>query len=328
MARRSATKKATATAERPDTEVQENNVSTTTAEAPVEAPEEATTEAPEAHDDEKHEVEVDLTEFSEAVEAAINDTDQRDSSTGELVPALIEPVNAAFRKLEGAKAKNKARAHLNSLMKDAMNNLDMPLARSYMILSDNLSAGTSHVKAERQPADPTDAFVQRMVGLQLAQALAKSAIPEGVDENWKEKANELYTSSEESANEYFEWAQADDDSRGEEPEVPAVVKAAVKLAMGKSAKVGGATRSGGASQPFDGPRRDIAKHILSAFEGLESGEFLLISEIRKHHSEEYGDNPPSAGAISARLFPSSGKCTIEGITPATNEAGRKGATKD
>jgi hypothetical protein len=293
----------------------EDNVSTAAPEAPAStetpAVENATAEAPKA------EVEVDLTDFEAAVNAAVSDTEGRDATTGELVPALIEPVNAEFRKLDGAKAKNKARALLGSLMKETMNKLDMPLARSYMILSENLSAGSSGgAKSERTPADPTEAFVQRMVGLKLAAALAQANVPEGVDENWSAKANELYKASEPKANSYLAWVRGDEETRGDEPEVSPVVRSAVKLAQGKSAKVGGSVRSGGAG---DGVRRDIGKHIESAFADVESGTFLTISEIRNHKSEEYGENPPSAGAISARLFPSSRKASsVDGITAGQN----------
>src|SRR3546814_10998155 len=60
-------------------------------------------------------------------------------------------------------------------------------------------------------------------------------------------------------------------------------------------------------------RGDIASHIQSAFEDKRLGDFLTIQEIRNHRSTGYGvDNPtnPSAGAISARLFPTSGSCTV------------------
>jgi hypothetical protein len=320
-ARRNTNKSNTATIEK------EQNV-TATPEVTEEATQAAEPVAPVESDtsaktDEK-EAEVDLTAFSSAVEAAVTDEEKRDKDTGDLAAELIEPVNHAFRDLEGAKAKNKARAHLNGLMKDAMNDLNMPLARSYMLLSDGLSAGPS-AKAERQPADPTEAFVQKVVGLQLAVALATENLPEGVDEAWKAKANELFTESKSVAQEFLEWSRSDADDKGDEPDVSSVVKAAVKLAQGKAAKVGS---SRGTGTPHEGPRRDIAKHIYEAFEGQAPGTFLTIAEIRKFHSEEYGDNPPSAGAISARLFPTGGgKCTLEGVVPDTNENNKKGARK-
>jgi hypothetical protein len=321
-ARRNTNKGNTATAEKNE----EQNVTATPEELVEEATGAAAAEPVAATDNEdKAEAEIDLTDFSNAVEAAVKDEEKRDKDTGDLAADLIEPVNTAFRALDGAKAKNKARAHLNGLMRDAMNNFDMPLARSYMVLADGLSAGPS-AKAERQPADPTEAFVQKVVGLQLAVALTTENLPEGVDEDWKAKANELFTESKATAQEYLEWTRSEDDNKGDEPEISSVVKAAVKLAQGKAAKVG-ASR-GGSGTPHEGPRRDIAKHIYAAFENEAPGTFLTIAEIRKFHSEEYGDNPPSAGAISARLFPTGGgKCTLEGVVPDTNENNKKGARK-
>lgn len=318
MARRSSN---TATTEVP----KEDTVSTAAPEAPAST--DTSTEAPEAKAEKPAEAPIDLTAFEAAVDKAVEDTEGRDAATGELSAALIESVNVEFRKLEGAKAKNKARALLNGLLKDTMNKMDpaeMPKARSYMILSDGLSAGSA-AKSERTPADPTEAFVQRMVGLKLAVELAQANVPEGVDAGWTTKANELYEASKAKANELFAWATSDAEDKGDEPETTPVVRSAVKLAQGKAAKVGGAVRSGGSG---DGVRRDIGKHIESAFADVESGTFLTVAQIRAHRSDEYGDNPPSAGAISARLFPTSGKGTsVPGIVAGQNDAGKKGATK-
>ena len=138
----------------------------------------------------------------------------------------------------------------------------------------------------------------------------------------------LVESSREQAGAYLAWLQSDAEDKGDEPaDLTPVVKNAVKLALGKAAKAGG--RSGGGST-FTGERRDIGKHIESAFADVPSGKFLTVAEIRKHKSEEYGDNPPSAGAISARLFPQGDgtKCTIKSVTPGQNEKSNKGATKN
>lgn len=309
------------TVETVPTEVQEDNVSTATPEAPASTEPEAAaegtdTEATEAHEDKP----VDLTDFQNAVEAAVA---ERDTATGELAVAIIEPANVEFRKLDGAKAKNKGRAWLNDKMRDAMNEMNVQLARAYLMVSDNLSAGGA-TKGERAPADPTEAFVQRIVGLRLATDLARDNVPEGVGEDWSDKANALYAESKDKANEYLAWTQADEEGRGDEPEVSPVVRAAVKLAQGKSAKVGGGSRSGGGNG--DGVRRDVAKHIQAAFADKEPGTFLTIAEIKKHESEEYAGAVVSAGAISARLFPASGKCTVEGVEPATVN-NKKGARK-
>jgi hypothetical protein len=73
-------------------------------------------------------------------------------------------------------------------------------------------------------------------------------------------------------------------------------------------------------------RRDIGKHVQYVFAALPAGTFLTINEIRKIGSPEYGDSAPSAGAISARLFPASGIMTIPGIM-AEMRNGIRGASK-
>lgn len=74
------------------------------------------------------------------------------------------------------------------------------------------------------------------------------------------------------------------------------------------------------------PRRDIGAHIVNAFANKPPGTFLTINQIRTTSSPEYGDELPSAGAISARLFPSSGATTVPGVTAETRD-GRKGARR-
>jgi len=269
--------------------------------------------------------EADLTEFKARVAEAV---EGKDSSTGEVAPGLFEPVSAAYRAIDGVKGKNAAKAFVSDQMRDAMNSTDIQSARAYMNLGDHLTAATPHAGSARVPTDPTEAFIHLIVGLRLAQALAAENVPEGVAEDWSGKADALLTSSEGPAREYLAWTKSEDENKGDEPIVESVVKAAVKLSVGKSAKVGSAARS--TSTPFTGTRRDIGKHIAAAFEGIESGTFLTVAQIRKHHSDEYGDELPSAGAVSARLFPrNNGKCTIEGITPGQLDGkGNKGAYKD
>ena len=264
--------------------------------------------------------EIDLTPFSTAVDAAVA---QRDESTGELAEAQIAPVVAEYRKIEGIAGKNKAKNFLTDKMRDAMNEMDISLARSYMVLQDNLSAG-SVPKAERTPADPTEAHVQRVVGLDLARALLVT--PEGVSDDANARAEKLYAEVYPQAESYLAWSSNEDEAtRGDEPEVPTFVKNAVKLALGKAAK-GGGSRAGGGSP--SGERHDLGEHIRQAFEAQPSGTFLTVAEIRNFKSTEYGDNPPSAGAISARLFPQSGKCSLDFVTPGQNDKGNRGATKN
>lgn len=306
-----------ASTEAPATLSEEDASMTATTEAPAESTTETTPEVPaeEASQAEaKPEQEIDLTAFTERVEAAVA---ERDEATGEVPEASILAAQSEYRALDGLKAKNAAKKLVEERMREAMNQRDISSARAFMLVSDNLTAGASASK-EKVPADPKEAFLQRYTALVLAAQLVAEDAPEGVDpstitvEDLVEAAKALRA---------YEADESED--KGDAPEASAVVKAAVKLATGKSARVGG--RSGGST--FTGERRDIGKHIAEAFEGEETGSFLTVAEIRKFKSEEYGDNPPSAGAISARLFPTSGKCTVEGVEPGQNDKGNKGATK-
>ena len=304
----------------PSTEnTEENSVSTVTEEVAPEVTEEATTEAP-AVAEAKPEAEIDLSGFQAAVNEAI---ENHDNATGTVPEQFVGPVTAEYRKLDGLKAKNAAKKVVEEAMREGMASMNIGLARAYMVLSDNLTAGAT-AKAERVPADPTEALVQRVAGLNLARELV--VVPEGVSEGWEDKVEELLTAARDQASAYQAYLADESEDKGDEPETPGWVKAAVKLAQGKSAKVGGSTSSGPRSE-YTGERRDIGKHIAEAFEGEASGTFKTVAEIRSFKSAEYGDNPPSAGAISARLFPKTGTCTLDFVTPDTNEKGNKGARK-
>jgi hypothetical protein len=297
------------------TGTQEGTVSTTTTEAPAAPAAETTAETPKAP-----EAPIDLSQFQAVANQAVAESD---TATGSIPEGELSKVITEYRGLDGVKAKNKAKGWLNDQMKEAMNGDDIAKARAFLQLHESMTAGSGGgSKAEKAPADPTEAFVQQYATLRLALGLLTPG--EGVDDTWQDKAKELVESSNQVAGEYLAWVRNESEDKGDEPEVSPVVRNAVKLATGKAAKAGG--RSGGGST-FTGERRDIAKHIQSAFADKQVGDFLLIAEIRNHQSEEYGTDSPSAGAISARLFPASGKVTIEGVEPATNEKGNKGARK-
>lgn len=299
------------------TNAQEGTVSTdTSTEAPVEG---TATETPA-----QAEAPINLDAFKAAVATAI---EVKDQTTGTVPDANLSLVLKEYRTLDGQKPKNAARAFLQDSMKEGMNSMDMPLARAYLNLSENLSAGSGGGSSEKAPADPTEAFVQRAAGLRLALNLVTGNVPDGVAEDWTDKAKASVESGTEQATAYQAWVDNDSEDKGDQPETPSWVVAAVKLAHGKAAKVGSTRASGGGGSTFTGTRRDIAKHIAEAFESKASGDFLTIAEIRTSKSTEYGDDLPSAGAISARLFPQSGKCTIEGVTP-VEQGGKKGATKN
>lgn len=290
------------------------------------------TEAPaeNAEKAEKKEPEFDLTEFKAAVDAAMNEAD---TDTGTVPEASLAAVTAAYRQVDGIKGKNAAKRHVNDLMKDLMNSGNLAGARSALQISDEALVATSAsggARAERTPVDPTDAAVQRVGTLRLA--LDNVVLPEGVSDDYEERLSKFVTDNSEAVGTYLEWIQADEEERGDEPEVPQFVKNAAKLAIGRSARAGAARTGGG--QPYTGERRNIASHILNAFADKEEGEFLTVAEIRNVRSEEYGDSMPSAGAISVRLFPKDrdGNPTEStmlkyGIRPDT-QGGKKGAVKD
>lgn len=264
---------------------------------------------------------VDLSNFESAVASAVENAD---TSTGTVPEADLSEVTGAYRALEGIKAKNAAKNFVNEKMKDAMNSDDLATARAYLSISENALVAAAAGTKSSVPADPTENFVQRIATLTLAYQLGVGTVPEGVGDGWEGKVEELVNSSREDATSLLVWNNSDPESRGDEPEASAVVRNAVKLATGKAAKAG-VSRGGGT---FTGERRDIGVHILNAFEGKDEGTFLTIAEIRNTRSDEYGDTPPSAGAISARLFPKSGTSTMEkvGIKGDTQD-GKKGAVK-
>lgn len=298
----------------PEANTEEAAVTAETTEAPAAAAT-AATEKP-------AETPINLDAFTVSVDAAYG---VRDDSTGVVPEAQLAEVTKAYRDLDGVKPKNAAKALVNDRVKDAVNNLDIIAGRAYMLISEALVAGAGAGKSERTPTDPTEAYVQRLVTLALAQSLV--TVPEGVDESAAtDKANAQLAELAAPAQTYLAWTKADEASRGDEPEVNSTVKAAVKLATGKTAKAGGGSSSSGSS--FDGPRRDIGEHIREAFADKAAGDFMTIAEIRNFKSTEYADGQPSAGAISARLFPSSGKVSLDFVTPDTNEKGNRGARKN
>lgn len=268
--------------------------------------------------------EADLSAFTAAVAAAV---DGRDESTGEIAVALVEPVQKAYRELPSTKERNRAKGTLQDGVKEGMDKLNIQLARAYMQLADSMSTGSTKSAADKPPANPTETFVNQAAALALADVLVKSNVPEGVEDTWFDQVNALVSSSTDAAQQYSAWLKSEAEDKGDEPEVSAVIKAAVKLSQGKSARVPRAAGTSSGST-YTGERRSVAAHILNAFADVESGAFLTIAKIRSTKSEEYGEDVPSAGAISARLFPSSGKCTIEGITPGTSPEGNKGASKN
>ncbi|MGV8965381.1 MAG: DUF262 domain-containing protein [Cellulomonas sp.] len=77
-----------------------------------------------------------------------------------------------------------------------------------------------------------------------------------------------------------------------------------------------------------GARGDIGAHIQNAMANVGPGGFLTISEIAHISSDDYpANNPPSQGAIAARLFPSGGRATTVPRVRGDIVGGRRGATR-
>lgn len=274
---------------------------------------------------------VDLAEFIAAVDKALED---RDMTTGVVPDAAIGAVNTVYRAIPGGqKNKNVAKQYLNDQMVEQMSTLEVVKARSYMELVNHLSAATAKATKEkkvREPVNPTEAFVQRVGTLSLAYSLAVAVVPEGVDETWEEAVGEFVAKHNEAAEAYLSWLNtepAESEEKADAPETDAAAIAAVKLSQGKAAKAGSKVKATGSVHT--GPNRSIAKHIEEVFGEKEPGAFLLIQEIANANSAEYGTDHPSSGAVSSRLFPKSGKCTLDAsiVVPDTNDKGNKGARK-
>lgn len=277
-----------------NTEAVETVENTEAVEAPVESAE--VVEAP-----------IDLEPFKTAVAEALKTADGED---GSLPEASIASVNEVYRKIDGNKGKAEARKYLETEMLTAVSELRALDARAYGDLRSHLSAAGG-TKAEKAPADPTAAYVQRFASLQIALNLVAEDAPQV--EGLQDKINEALSGVTEQVSAYRDWTKlevAEGEEKPEAPEVSPVVRAAFKLATGKASGTRAGTRASG------GPRRDTGKHIASAFADKEVGTFLTVAEIAKHRSEEYGDDSPSQGAISARLsFDDPSKCTVAGIEP-------------
>jgi len=280
-------------------------------EAESTATEATATPAESTADEATDETPVDLTAFTEAVDSAIAEAD---TTTGELPEASKAAVTEAYRAIDGQKGKNAAKEHINKVLTEAIFNDEGPKAKSYVLLRNGLTAGGSAKKAS-EPKDPTEAYVSRVAVLVAAQEILGNDVPEGVSEDWvtkvTEKAEALVTEAR---------TVLDVEEGADAPEVGSEAKKVLKLASGKVTGGGGST--------FTGTRRDVAKHIAEAFEGQPSGAFLSVNEIVKFDSKEYGDDHPSSGAVSARLFPKTGEPNLpEGISPAHPDGKSRGAVK-
>lgn len=274
------------------------------------------------------EVSVSLAPFEQAVAAVVA---QRDTTTGELPEGVVEPALAQYRELGSTKDRNRAKAYLKDQMKEAMSATDLPLARAFFVVQESLTTAPSKSGADRKPADPLAVWKHNLLTSLLAYGeLAGVSKPEG--ENIDATVAEIQAASQatetvEEMNAYRAWLDNEAEDKGDAPKVRAEVIHAFRLARGNKRR--GVGTGGGERTPHDGPRRDLGRHIEEAFAAVEPGTFLSVADIRKFQSDEYGDEQPSAGAISARLFPAKGECTVPGVTPGTGgEKNTKGAYKN
>ena len=283
-----------------------------TTEAPVEDKTPATpeTDAP-ATETPVEETPIDISAFTSAVEAAVEEADE---STGTVPEATVGKVREAYQALDGVKPKNAAKTHLQDLLKKYLTDLQVTKSRAIMQLTEEAAVAGKSSSATKAPVDPTEAYVNGLAVLTLALYLAQSNVPEGVD---KEAA---VASATEKANGAFAEAQtvaASEDHKTDN----ALISAALRVATSKAKKSSG-------PRVTSGERRDLGLHISEAFAAVEPGTFLTVAEIRKFESTGYGSDHPSAGAITNRLKPKSGAATtVEGITVETRD-GKLGAVKN
>lgn len=245
------------------------------------------------------EAQIDLTAFVEAVEAAAADAD---ATTGTVPEAPLDGVREQYRNLPGAKPKNAAKAHLQGMLEAAINAGDLAAARAAMqLIEHGLTRGRpASAAAQRKAVDPTEAHAETIAALTLALWLASENPPEGAELSaakalGSEKATELFADAKVA----FTLDEKAEDK---------LIAKAIRLAKSTSR-----LRGGGGGAVYGGPRRDIGKHIAEAISALEPGTFVSVAELRAFRSEEYGDDQPSAGAITNRLEPAGGACTLEGV---------------
>lgn len=288
-----------------------------TKEAPVTDTAEATeqaapaTEAPAEAPAEAKKDEVDLTAFTTAVEAAIA---EKDGTTGALPVAQIEAVKAQYQSLDGLKAKNAAKKDLQDRLRTAIAKADVSTAAAVMKLVDDacVAGGKSTSTSEKTPADPAEAYIARLVALNLAYSLAANDVPEGVDaDEARGKAQEQVNGLAEQADALFTWTKADPETRGDEPDTNPLAKRAVRLVQGKVSG-GRSTSTGGGSTKEN--RGNTARHIQLFFKDQPVGAKAKIAEIAKFVSEEYPTGDASPGALNSRMKSNN---PVPGVTAST-----------
>jgi len=281
----------------------------------------ASEEAAKAEAEAKAEASVEA--FQEAARAAVAEADP---TTGTIAEAHLEPVKLAYRAVEGGiKYKNQAKNFVSDEMKAVLEAGDLEKMFNAVAWNNISSAIAVAPKAQAAPkvtVSPNKLHADKVQALSLAYDLVTADLPEGVTEDFMDEVDENDNLT--VAEEYLAWVRDESEDKGDEPEVSNVIRQAVKLALGKGPRKG--TKAGGGST-YAGPKRSVAAHVRHAFDTVESGTFLTMTEIRNIKSPEYGDDLPSGGAINQLLRPSNGKPTsFEGVSVEQQE-GKWGARK-
>lgn len=278
----------------------------------------AQTEAPAETEADPHQDSLD--EFNSAVKRALSEADQ---TTGTVDKAHLEAAVLAYRAITGGiKYKNLGKKWLQGEISKAINEARFPNAVTLNAINEQIQAGAA--TAEPVSIDPKEDYGKLVAAHTTALDYLRENVPA---EASGYEVPDTETAFEEISN-YLDWEGAEDRDEDDKPELGDIATAALAILKGKKARK---ARAKGASTgvravSYDGPRRSVANHIESAFEGVESGTFLKITEIVNHTSEEYGDDHPSSGAVAAALFPKSGKSREwSNLRPATDDQGVKGA---
>lgn len=223
------------------------------------------------------------------------------------VDGTVDEAVAAYRELD-TKDKAKARKSTNDYMMTCVMAGDLAGAQFAKALGDSLTSA----KPAAEAVDPTQVLIDAVAELELAAWMIKVGhrTPDGLDVSGV-NVDEI------------EWITADKIADGFRDIVGDVRYASIEA---------GAEVYASNKRTRSSDRIDIGQAILSAFDGLESGEFLTVSEISKRGNA-------GTGPIMARLFPvyrdkktgtvESRECTVDGVTPGVGGKNNvKGAYKD
>jgi hypothetical protein len=289
-----------------ETEVEGNTlVSEPEAEAPAEA-------QADPHEDS-------IAEFHNKVAEAQREADD---TTGVADKAHLEAAVLAYRAITGGiKYKNLGKKWLQGEISSAINDGRFPNAVTLNAINEAIQAGA----ASAEPAvvvDPKEEYGKLVAAHVTALDYLRENVPTEAEGYEVPDTDSAFAELES----YLDWEGTEDRDEDDKPELGEVATAALAILKGKKVRQATRKASGVRAVSYDGPRRSVANHIESAFEGVASGTFLKIAEIANHTSTEYGDDHPSSGAIAAALVPKSGKeREWSNLTPATDDQGVKGA---